>query len=126
MHLFRGVFAAALPAVLLLAGCGSGNRPQPPVGVFADLHPNINQNKHGNYPDSFYVPNPIRVHVGQTITWTNRDNDLHDVTSVDGIFGSFPLTLGGQFKWTPTKVGTYYYFCTLHTEMHGEVIVTAR
>jgi plastocyanin len=123
----RPLAFGAVPALLaILAGCGPGTAIPAPVGAYADLHPSINPNHHGTNPDAFFVPDPIRVYVGQTITWTDRDNDLHDVTSVDGLFASYPLTQGGTFRWTPTKPGTYPYFCTMHPEMHGFIIVTAK
>jgi plastocyanin len=85
--------------------------------------PVIVANEHGGDPDAFYRPDPIRVRVGQTVTWTNKDPDLHDVTSEIGAFASGPMGDGGTFRWTPTQPGVYRYFCTLHPEMHGEVIV---
>jgi plastocyanin len=87
-------------------------------------HPLIVPNTHGKYPDSFYVPDPIRVRVGQPITWINKDTDPHDVTADDGTFGSGPIGAGGTFVWVPTQPGTYPYFCTIHPEMHGTIVVT--
>jgi plastocyanin len=88
-------------------------------------HPQIVPNTQGSSPDSWYEPDPIRVRVGQTITWTNQDTDPHDVTADDGTFASGPIGAGGSFRWTPTRPGTYRYICTLHPEMHGEIIVRA-
>lgn len=116
-----GLLAAGVFGSLLLAGCGSS--PGPKISAYAMQHPKIIANTHGTYPDAFYRPNPIRVRVGQTITWTSEDNDLHNVVSVDNVFASYPLPQGGVYSWKPVKPGTYYYFCTFHPEMHGEIIV---
>jgi plastocyanin len=110
--------------VLSLAGCGSSSRSaSPAVSVQAMTHPKIVPNPSG-HPDAWYRPDPIRVRVGQAITWTNQDNDPHDVTADGGAFASGPIPAGGVFRWVPTQPGTYTYFCTLHPEMHGVVIVS--
>jgi plastocyanin len=85
-------------------------------------HPVIRPTKSG-HPDSLYIPNPIRVRVGQSITWTNHDSDPHDVTSDSGLFYSSPIASGASWTWTPRKPGIYPYFCTIHPDMHGEIIV---
>jgi plastocyanin len=111
-----------------IVGCGSNSGAPTPVSVasaHAMTHPLIVPNTHGSSPDSWYEPDPIRVRVGQSITWTNQDTDPHDVTADDGTFYSGPIGDGGSFRWTPTRPGTYRYFCTIHPEMHGEIIVGA-
>lgn len=116
---------SALALILLMtAGCGE-NAAKPHISAYAMAHPNIAPNPGTNpNPDAFYVPNPIRVRVGQTITWTNKDTDPHDVTSEKYAFFSGPLAMGGSFRWTPLKPGTYAYFCTIHPEMRGTIIVS--
>jgi plastocyanin len=87
------------------------------------LHPVIVANRKSKVPDAFYVPNPIRVRAGQTVTWTNDDNDLHDVTADDGTFSSGPMAYRTTWRLRLTRPGTYRYFCTLHPDMHGTLIV---
>lgn len=107
----------------LVAGCGT-NAAAPPVGTHSMLHPNIIQNTKAKKPDAFYVPNPIRVRVGQRVTWTNKDSDPHDVTADSGEFASPSIPAGGKYIWIATRPGTYTYFCTIHPEMHGVVVVS--
>jgi plastocyanin len=118
---FAGLLAFAL------AACGSSASPPAPQPVAeADAtmtHPKIVQNPSGN-PDAWYEPNPIRVKVGQAITWTNKDGDPHDVTADNGAFASGPIGAGGTYRMVLTAPGKYTFFCTLHPEMHGEIIVT--
>lgn len=112
---------------MLLAGCGSPSS-QPPttpaISLQAMIHPKIIATKSG-HPDALYVPDPIRVRVGQTVTWTNMDGDPHDVTADDGSFYSGPIGTGGSWRWTARRPGTYTYTCTLHPDMHGTIIVSA-
>lgn len=74
--------------------------------------------------DNFsFVPQEIKVKVGTTITWTNRDDIPHTVTSTDSIFKSKALDTDDKFTFTPTKPGTYPYYCSIHPKMTGKVIV---
>jgi plastocyanin len=111
-------------ATILLAGCGSHAGTTPAPSAQAMRHPVIVANASGK-PDAWYRPDPIRVRVGQTITWKNTDGDPHDVTARSGLFASGPIPTGGVYHWTPAQPGTYSYFCTLHPEMHGIIIVHA-
>jgi plastocyanin len=81
-----------------------------------------------------YSPNPIQVSVGTTVTWTNDDAQPHTVTSgsngqPDNKFNSSPnftplLNPGQTFSFTFTEAGNYPYFCALHPNMVGTVIVS--
>jgi amicyanin len=74
--------------------------------------------------DNFsFTPQEIKVKSGTTITWTNRDDIPHTVTSTDGIFKSKTLDTDDKFTTTFSKPGTYPYFCSIHPKMTGKVIV---
>ncbi|MEW6603632.1 MAG: plastocyanin/azurin family copper-binding protein [Thermoproteota archaeon] len=82
-----------------------------------------------------YAPNPINANVGDTVTWTNRDSTPHTVTSgtagaPDGKFDSSPgfnplLAPQQTFSHTFTEAGEYPYYCGLHPNMVGTVIVAS-
>lgn len=86
-------------------------------------HPQIVAHAGGN-PDALYIPNSIRVHVGQTVSWTNTDHEAHTVTAANGSFDSGPIAYGSTWRWIFARPGTFPYFCTLHPGMHGVIIVT--
>lgn len=118
------MLGACSAALVLLTGCGShAAAPKQVATAASSTHPVIVQNPSGT-PDSFYEPDSVRVRVGQFITFTNRDSDPHDVTAYSGAFASGPIPAGGTWRWVFTRPGTYRYFCTLHPEMHGEIIVS--
>ncbi|MGH3929790.1 MAG: cupredoxin domain-containing protein [Pseudonocardiaceae bacterium] len=73
-----------------------------------------------------FVPALLTIAVGDTVTWTNNDDALHTVTVTDGpeIFESELLNPGDTFSYTFTKVGTYEYYCAVHPDMKGSVVVT--
>ena len=74
--------------------------------------------------DSFN-PAKLTIVAGQTVTFNNRDDDAHTVTSVDGVFDSKGVDTGQTWRYTFTKPGTYAYFCTLHPFMKGTIVVKA-
>src|SRR5919108_230694 len=85
--------------------------------------------------DTAFQPNPVQVSVGSTVTWTNNDAQPHTATSgqnatPDGTFDSSPnfnplLNPGQTFSHTFTEAGQYPYYCELHPNMVGTVIVAA-
>src|SRR5262245_32588406 len=80
-----------------------------------------------------YAPNPINANVGDTVTWTNKDTQPHTVTSgsngqPDGTFDSSPdfnplLAPQQTFSHTFEEAGEFPYYCALHPNMVGTVMV---
>jgi plastocyanin len=97
-----------------------------------EISADITQGSSSKTIDAF-SPNPINLHVGDNVTWTNRDSTPHTVTSgvngrPDGRFDSSPnfnplLAPGQTFGHTFTEAGGYPYYCALHPNMIGTVIV---
>lgn len=71
-----------------------------------------------------FTPDTLTVKVGTTVTWTNNDSYAHTVTANDKTFDSGNLDAGKSFTYTFTKVGTYAYYCAIHTFMTAKVVVT--
>lgn len=71
-----------------------------------------------------FNPPEIEVPAGTTVTWTNRENVPHTVTSSDGAFGSDTLNRGDVFSHAFATPGTYDYVCAIHPNMRGSVVVT--
>jgi plastocyanin len=86
----------------------------------------------------------VTITAGTTVQWTNTGGQAHTVTSCDptdaSTYGSTacPNTNnsslpsfnsgdiaanGGTYNLKFSTNGTYYYFCSIHTWMHGEIIV---
>ena len=73
--------------------------------------------------DNFvFEPAQLTVKVGQTVTWTNRDDIPHTVVCA-GKFRSKTMDTDGTFTFTFTTAGEYKYFCSLHPHMQGVVKV---
>jgi plastocyanin len=74
--------------------------------------------------DNFsFAPTPLRVKVGTQITWTNRDDIPHTVVEEGKTFKSRVLDTGEAFSFTPTKPGTYNYYCSIHPKMTAKLVV---
>lgn len=90
--------------------------------------------------DLAFVPEAITISTGTTVTWINKDDVEHDVTSgksvtgreargkdktkfPDGKFQSGLFGKGKTFSYTFTKEGEYPYYCDAHPFMTAEIIV---
>jgi len=76
-----------------------------------------------------FIPSPVTIDIGATVTWENNDTAAHTSTAgsaVDGPSGVFDSSLimaGSSFSHTFDSAGTYDYFCMVHPWMSGTVIV---
>lgn len=74
--------------------------------------------------DNFsFAPTSLRVRVGTQITWTNRDDIPHTVVEEGKTFKSRVLDTDEKFTFTPTKAGTYNYYCSIHPKMTAKLVV---
>jgi plastocyanin len=75
--------------------------------------------------DNFrFGPATLTVKSGTTVTWINADDVPHLIVSVEGKFKPSPLLDTNQrFSATLATRGTYRYFCSLHPQMQGTIIV---
>jgi len=75
--------------------------------------------------DNFtFGPQKLTVKLGDTVTWINEDDIPHTMVSI-GRFRSAALDTGDKFSFTFTKPGTFEYFCGLHPQMQGTIVVEA-
>ncbi len=70
-----------------------------------------------------FTPSIITVSAGQTVTWTNKDNTAHTVTSNTPMFDSGSMGNSATFSFTFPTAGTYNYHCSFHSGMTGQVVV---
>ena len=76
--------------------------------------------------DNFaFAPAAITVAPGTKVTWTNRDGEPHTIVSADDpkLFKSAPLDTNDSYSFTFDKPGTYRYFCSIHPQMTGTIVV---
>jgi plastocyanin len=58
-----------------------------------------------------------------SVTWSDKDNMTHNVTSDSGLFVSGNIVPGATYSYQFTATGTFPYCCTIHQNMTGVVIV---
>lgn len=77
-----------------------------------------------------FSPAQITIKVGDTVTWTNKDDAPHKVasnphpthTDLPGLVSDI-LAKGDTYSYTFEKAGTFGYHCHLHPNMTGTIIV---
>lgn len=77
-----------------------------------------------NITNFAFTPAALTVKVGDTVTWTNKDEEPHTVVADDGSFRSPGLDTNAAYSYTFTKPGSFDYICSVHPFMHGTVAVT--
>ena len=75
-----------------------------------------------------FAPSPVTVSTNDIVKWTNNDPFTHTVTSgsapnIDGKFNSGNLGVGATVCVQFLAVGSFTYFCSIHSFMVGSVIV---
>ena len=71
-----------------------------------------------------YWPSRIRIKTGTTLTWTNVGDLNHTATAMEKReWDTGDLAPGGSKAITFSEPGSYYYICTPHPWMYGQVIV---
>ena len=107
--------------VVCLAGCATDMG-----SPAAATQPQTNMDPNRVVIDNFtFGPQKLMVAVGTKVTWVNRDDVPHTVTSSDEpkVLNSPVLDTDGQFTYTFSEPGTYAYYCTVHPHMTGLVVV---
>lgn len=112
------VIAMATIVMCLVSGCTK--KSVAPSSANPATGPGPNEVWITNYA---YNPSSITISVNTTVTWTNKDQVDHTVTSNSGLFNSGQISTGGTFSYKFTTTGSYPYTCSDHTYMTGTVVV---
>ncbi|TVT86140.1 plastocyanin/azurin family copper-binding protein [Pseudomonas sp. H3(2019)] len=71
-----------------------------------------------------FAPKDVTVAVGTTVTWVNDDQTVHTVMETHKVFHSPALDTNDKFSYQFNTPGTYEYYCALHPQMVGKIIVS--
>jgi len=78
-----------------------------------------------------FIPSPVTIDMGGTVTWENNDTAAHTATGgsategPSGVFDSSLIMAGSSFSHTFEDAGTFDYFCMVHPWMAGAVMVSS-
>jgi plastocyanin len=72
-----------------------------------------------------FEPSRLLLKAGQVVVWRNIGKELHNITprSKQGVRIFRAAARRGTTRHLFTKPGTYPYFCSIHTQMKGQVVV---
>jgi amicyanin len=76
--------------------------------------------------DNFnFSPKSVTIAPGTTVSWVNRDDVPHTATGkgAQPAFDSKMLDTDQKFSFTFTTPGTYDYYCKVHPQMTGRIVV---
>ena len=73
--------------------------------------------------DFMFTPNSLTVKAGATVTWVNKDDEPHSVSSDTGLFRSGAVDTNETFSFKFDKPGTYHFTCAIHPRMVGTIVV---
>ena len=70
-----------------------------------------------------FQPADLKISVGDTVVWVNKDPFPHTATSKNGEFDSKEIAEGKSWENTFKTKGDFAYVCTLHPPMTGTLKV---
>src|SRR5688572_28953173 len=73
--------------------------------------------------DYAFEPAEQTITTGESITWQNDGQELHNVFELGGTWESPALSNGQTYTFTFGTPGTYNYVCSIHSGMLGTIIV---
>jgi len=71
---------------------------------------------------STFSPNNVTIAAGGSVTWSNKDGQVHNTTSDSGLWTQ-DINAGGEFSRTFATRGTFAFHCKIHAGMTGTVTV---
>ena len=80
-------------------------------------------NTHIAIMDYVFDPTEQTITAGDSITWQNDGQELHNVVDIGGAWESQALSNGQTYSFTFTTPGTYTYVCSIHSGMLGTIVV---
>jgi len=120
---------AVAAAGALVAGCGGGSdnnaTAASPSSTGSSSQPSASGASDAVTISNFkFSPGTVTVKSRAQVTVTNNDSTAHTATADNG--GSFDtgdIDPGSSKTITVSKPGTYAYHCTIHSFMHGTLVV---
>ena len=71
-----------------------------------------------------FNPHAVTVHVGESLTFTNQDNQAHTATADDSSFDLGAIAPGSTASHRFEKAGTFSFHCSFHPFMTATITVT--
>lgn len=85
--------------------------------------PTFAQEVRVNIREFMFAPTDLNIAVGTKVTWVNDDQIPHTVMETHKAFRSAALDTNDSFTYQFDNAGTFEYFCALHPQMIGRIVV---
>ncbi|MFM2078143.1 MAG: hypothetical protein RJA49_2033 [Actinomycetota bacterium] len=105
-----------------IAVTGKGGTPPPPPAP-TTAPPAVTATGDIRIADFQFSPGTITITAGQSLTFVNTGAARHSATARDGSFDTGLLSRGQSARKSFGTPGTYLYFCSLHSNMTGTILV---
>ena len=66
-----------------------------------------------------FRPDSVRLMAGDTVVWSNSDDEPHTITMDTSTFDSGDIGPGSRFRWVFRQKGRFRYHCEVHPKMKG-------
>ncbi|MBT2467198.1 cupredoxin domain-containing protein [Streptomyces sp. ISL-66] len=118
--------AAVGAACVLLAIVGATSTSATPLSPPASTSTVTVESAEVRIQDFKFTPAEVKVTAGAKITVTNEDSAPHTLTATEGYaFDTGTIEAGKSATFTaPSKPGSYPFFCSIHPQMKGTLIVS--
>jgi plastocyanin len=73
--------------------------------------------------DFVFVPAELTVARGDTVVWSNTDFVPHSTTARNSAWDSKAIEANGSWRFVARDAGRYDYYCVLHPNMKGTIVV---
>ena len=114
----RSMLLFVLPVVMIACGDDDGGEADAPAGDDSGGSGAV-------LVIEDFVFSEVTVEPGATISVQNRDGAAHTVSTADGSFGAGQVDGGATGEFTaPDEPGEYAYFCGIHPQMQGTLVVS--
>jgi plastocyanin len=114
---------AVIPVVVLMIAVVSAASAEPVAPAEATASVNSGTTVRVTMRHNRFRPRRVVVRLGQTVRWTNRDSVAHTVASADLKLSSEAIRGGESFSYRPRRRGRFDYYCTIHANQTGVLIV---
>ena len=106
----KNTCVAAIALLLTFGGIAACSRPAPRVHTV----------KIQNF---VFMPAELTVARGDTVVWSNTDFVPHSTTARDSAWDSKAIEANGSWWFVARNAGRYEYYCVLHPNMKGTIVV---
>ncbi|MER5759543.1 cupredoxin domain-containing protein [Streptomyces sp. NPDC002082] len=120
----RGAAVAAACALLAIVGVTSTSAA--PLSAPAGTSTVTVEGVEVRIKDFKFIPADVKVPAGAKVTVINEDSAPHTLTATEGYaFDTGTIEGGASGTFTaPSKPGSYPFFCSVHPEMKGTLVVS--